>query len=91
MTRKQGKKERNPSGLATKKPIALRLMPNELEQAATLAKESGVSKSAHARQCYLKGREMLYPEFDPSSKPRAKRGISRGGAAKSRAAASLSK
>lgn len=85
---KQGKK-RNPPGVARVKPIALRLTNAERTAAEKLAGNEQ-SLSALARECYLAGCEVLYPDSNPSSQPRAKRGLARGGAAKHRAAASLS-
>lgn len=51
----RNKKTYNPDGLATGKPIALRLMPNELAQAERLAKKSGYSRSFLARRLFLIG------------------------------------
>ncbi len=51
----RNKKTYNPDGLATGKPIALRLMPNELKQAERLAKKSGCSRSFLARRLFLIG------------------------------------
>ena len=47
--------KRNPSGLATNKPIALRLMPDELANAERIAAAMNISKSNLARQAYLVG------------------------------------
>lgn len=84
---KQGKK-RNPAGVTLAKPIPLRLGK---ENRAVAEKLAGKDKtlSAHAYECYIAGRDVLFPDL--SSSPRAKRGIARGGAANHRAAASLSK
>lgn len=55
----RNKKTYNPDGLATGKPIALRLMPNELKQAERLAKKSGYSRSFLARRMFLIGMETF--------------------------------
>ncbi|HJW25146.1 MAG TPA: hypothetical protein VJ576_09630 [Rhodocyclaceae bacterium] len=53
---------RNPDGLETKKPIALRLMPEELEEAERISKLIGYSKSFLAREAYLKGLPIICRE-----------------------------
>lgn len=50
---------RNPGGLVKGKPIALRLMPGELEEAGRVAEKRHLSKSAMARQAYLLGLPLL--------------------------------
>lgn len=50
---------RNPAGIVTTKPIALRLMPSELTDAARIAAERNVSRSALAREAYLKGLPLV--------------------------------
>lgn len=45
----------NPSGLVTKKPIFLRLMPLELSDAESVAAAAKISKSNLARQAFLAG------------------------------------
>lgn len=50
---------RNPAGLATEKPIALRLMPRELADASRIAKKHGLSKSSLARQAFLAGLPLV--------------------------------
>ncbi len=55
----RNKKTYNPDGLATGKPIALRLMPNELKQAERLAKKSGCSRSFLARRLFLIGMDTF--------------------------------
>jgi hypothetical protein len=66
---------RNPAGLATSKPIALRLMPDELADAQRISSEQGLSKSALGRQCYLAGKELLFPDSETSlPRKRLKRG-----------------
>lgn len=52
-------KSRNPAGLATKKPIALRLMPAERADAERFAAKLGTSKSALARSAYLAGLPII--------------------------------
>lgn len=85
-------KSRNPAGLATKKPIALRLTPCDRAEAVRISEKLGVSMSLLAYRAYRAGLPMVTcQETEPSSKARAKRGISRGGATKNRAAVSLSK
>ncbi|UCV02324.1 hypothetical protein [Dechloromonas denitrificans] len=53
--------KRNPDGLNSKKPIALRLMPDEREQAETAARASNVSMSFLAREAFLKGLPLVFP------------------------------
>lgn len=48
-------KSRNPAGLATKKPIALRLTPSDREEAERLAAEENVSLSLLAYRAYRAG------------------------------------
>lgn len=50
---------RNPAGIVKTKPIALRLMPSELTDAARIAAERNVSRSALAREAYLKGLPLV--------------------------------
>lgn len=45
----------NPSGLVTKKPIYLRLMPPELSEAESVAVAANISRSNLARQAFLAG------------------------------------
>lgn len=49
----------NPTGLVTKKPIYLRLMPEELSEAENIASQAGISKSNLARQAYNAGIEAV--------------------------------
>ncbi|WP_153111524.1 hypothetical protein [Propionivibrio limicola] len=51
----KSQRQRNPDGLWTKKPISLRLMPEEREEAERLSGELNITLSALARQAYLKG------------------------------------
>jgi hypothetical protein len=50
---------RNPAGIVKAKPIALRLMPSELADAARIATERKISRSALAREAYLKGLPLV--------------------------------
>jgi hypothetical protein len=63
----RNKKTYNPDGLATGKPIALRLMPNELKQAERLAKKSGYSRSFLARRLFLIGLESFTKSGESAS------------------------
>lgn len=49
----------NPAGLVTKKPIFLRLMPEELIKAEEGAATAGMSKSMFARECFLAGLQIV--------------------------------
>jgi len=85
-------KSRNHAGLATKKPIALRLTPGDRDEAVRIAEKLGVSMSLLAYRAYSAGLPTVTgQETDPSSKPRKKRSYSSGGAGKHRTAASSSK
>lgn len=89
--KQQAKKQRSPAGVTKAKPIALRLPAQERIDAEQLAGDE-MTLSALAYKCYKAGLNVLFPNFNVSSLPRAKRGASRsGGAGKNRAAASLSK
>lgn len=55
----QPKPSRNPAGIETKKPIALRLMPSELADAKRIASKQGMSQSALARRAFLKGLPLI--------------------------------
>jgi hypothetical protein len=50
---------RNPHGVADTKPIALRLLPEERDQAERLARKTGCSMSWLAREAYLKGLPLI--------------------------------
>lgn len=50
---------RNPAGLVTSKPIALRLMPDELARAVRIAEKQGLSRAALARKAFLAGLPAL--------------------------------
>ena len=78
---------RKPARLVKDKPIALRLTADELADADRIAKEQGRSKSAHGRQCYLAGKELLFPDQQTSS-PRKR--VKRGGGGNPAPASSLS-
>lgn len=63
-------KSRNPVGLETKKPIALRLTPSEREEAVCLSEKLQVSMSLLAHRAYLAGlTEVKAEAANPSSKP----------------------
>lgn len=75
----QPKPTRNPAGLVKERPIALRLMPDELADAERISSEERQSESLHARQCYLAGKAILYPPVSKSTsstspRKRVKRG-----------------
>ena len=53
----------NPAGLATDKPINLRLMPEERQDAQALAEAAGISMSKLARSAYLKGLPIVCTEL----------------------------
>lgn len=48
-------KSRNPVGLETKKPIALRLTPSERAEAVLLSEKMHISMSLLAHRAYLAG------------------------------------
>lgn len=58
--------KRNPDGLISNKPIALRLMPEELSNAKRVSQEINVSMSYLAREAFLKGLPLV---VSPSAKP----------------------
>lgn len=51
--------KRNPDGLISKKPIALRLMPDELDNAKRVSSEANISLSRLAREAFLIGLPMV--------------------------------
>lgn len=55
----QPKPSRNPAGIATKKPIALRLMPTELADAERIARRLNLTRSALAREAFLAGLPLV--------------------------------
>ena len=57
---------RNPRGLEKNKPIALRLMPEELANAERVAADLNISKSALARRAYLEGISRVSSSAGPS-------------------------
>lgn len=59
--------KRNPSGLATSKPIALRLMPAELANAERIADELQITRSNLARQAYLAGLPIVTGDLSSPS------------------------
>lgn len=50
---------RNPQGVVIERPIALRLMPEELDRARRVAKTFGCSMSSLARSAYLAGLPLV--------------------------------
>lgn len=52
-------KQRNPAGLDSRNPIALRLMPEELRDARDISGQIGVSKAKLAREAYLRGLPLV--------------------------------
>lgn len=54
---------RNPHGVADVKPIALRLLPEERDQAEALAQKAESSMSSLARKAYLKGLPLVIEEL----------------------------
>jgi len=66
--------KRNPDGLISKKPIALRLMPEELANAKRVSKETNVSMSCLAREAFLKGLPLVVsPVVSPDAQPTPRR------------------
>lgn len=63
--------KRNPEGLDKKKPIALRLMPNERADAERISRESNVSMSRLAREAFLKGLPLVSSSAAASTSPTA--------------------
>lgn len=57
---------RNPKGVVTTKPIALRLMPGELDDAKRIAKAKHCSRSSLAREAYLAGLPLVAADVAPS-------------------------
>lgn len=51
--------KRNPEGLVTEKPIALRLMPQELKDAERIAAELHLTKACLARKAFLAGLPLV--------------------------------
>lgn len=58
---------RNPYGTVKNRPIALRLMPEELDEADELSSLFGCSKSSLARDAYLKGIKLVKKSLLPTS------------------------
>jgi hypothetical protein len=50
---------RNPAGVVTSKPIALRLMPEELADAKRIASQHGLSSAALARKAFIAGLPLV--------------------------------
>lgn len=59
-----------PDGVVTKRPINLRLTPDELSKAERISAEAGISKANLARQAYLKGLPFVVEELSAAA-PRA--------------------
>ncbi|MRR49419.1 MAG: hypothetical protein EG825_00665 [Rhodocyclaceae bacterium] len=76
---------RNPDGIEKKKPIALRLMPDELADAERMAASLGCTKSALARDAYLIGVESIKAGTDTASSSPVPPGAFRRGAKRSAA------
>lgn len=55
---------RNPAGIVKARPIALRLMPEELAEAERIAAQRNCSKSALARRAYLAGLKLIEPQSE---------------------------
>ncbi|HJW24549.1 MAG TPA: hypothetical protein VJ576_06585 [Rhodocyclaceae bacterium] len=55
----------NPAGLVTKRPISLRLMPSELQEAERIAATLGISMAKLAREAYLRGLPLVCTELYP--------------------------
>lgn len=53
----------NPVGLVTKRPISLRLMPAELQDAGRIAATLGISMAKLAREAYLRGLPLVCKEL----------------------------
>ncbi|MFY9327831.1 MAG: hypothetical protein WAO76_07410, partial [Georgfuchsia sp.] len=68
-------KSRNPAGLDTKHPIALRLMSAERADAERIAAKMGTTLSALARLAYLEGLSRI---CKPKTAPAAATGEPRG-------------
>lgn len=62
----------NPAGLVTNKPIFLRLMPEELQEAESLASQAGISKSNLARQAFKAGFETVKNKLQNQAEERIK-------------------
>lgn len=55
---------RNPDGLVKAKPIALRLMPEELDDAKRVATKYRITRSALARKAYLAGLPLVEKQME---------------------------
>lgn len=53
------RRKRTPKGVFDTKPIALRLMPEEREEADIMAKQAGKTRAAFARETYLAGLALI--------------------------------
>lgn len=66
-------RKRSPHGVDSKKPIALRLMPDELKQAECLSKQLGLSKATFARKAYLVGVPLVVAAHNQAASETKKR------------------
>lgn len=57
------RRKRTPDGVNYSKPIALRLMPDEREQAEVISTRLNKTKSALAREAYLAGLPLIIGSF----------------------------
>ena len=58
--------KRNPAGIEIRRPIALRLMPQEREDAERVAAKLNISLSNLARQSFLEGLPIVERRNDSS-------------------------
>ncbi|PKO49031.1 MAG: hypothetical protein CVU31_02615 [Betaproteobacteria bacterium HGW-Betaproteobacteria-4] len=61
--------KRNPDGLVSNKPIALRLMQAELADADKISRDLNISKSLLARQAYLVGLPIVVSSAAGNTSP----------------------
>jgi hypothetical protein len=59
----------NPKGVAAVKPIALRLLKDEREEAEQLSGEKNISMSALAREAYLAGLSVIKSSMASTEPP----------------------
>lgn len=70
-------RKRSPHGVESKKPIALRLMRDELKQAECFSTKLGLSKAAFARKAYLVGAPLVVAAHNQAA-AESKKGNNRG-------------
>ena len=58
---------RNPGGVVKNRPIALRLMPDELSDAERIAQSARVSRSKLARLAYVRGLPLVVSDLSQQS------------------------